>query len=546
MTDTLAWPQQLWHHERALMSFTRKLQLARSNLYAMLAFYLLSIFLVAVAWEFKLEEFTMWALDLPYDGEFESDERWRFVLTSTGFGVFAMVIPFMLLKRLIARLHLSYNNLVQAQARSDSLARHDPLSGLLNRRVFHEQLVARLEQPGKDTAVFLIDLDRFKAINDTHGHAGGDSAICAVADSLRDTTAGWHAAVARLGGDEFALAVSGNFSRHELTVLAESILSNIASGITGLPGVTLGATLGIAVSPLDGTAAETLLQRADRAMYRGKNSGRAVFHFYEASFEEEQRQQMRFEQELRHAIENQDIQPYYQPIVSLPHQHLAGFELLARWIHPERGIIMPQEFIPLAEELGLIKPLTESLLIQAFAEAHKWPRALTLAINVTSSMIESSEFPEWLEELAHKGNFPLNQLEVEVTENALIANMGSARLNLEQLRKIGVGVALDDFGTGYSGLYHLTQLAIDKIKIDRSFFDTSLQNQNEMAKAVLALGKSLHMQVTAEGVEQEQLAEWLAKHECDFAQGYLFGRAIPVEQVTVLVATDQSTGPLRA
>ena len=520
--------------------------LERSNLYALLAFYLLSIFFLAVAWEFKLEATVMWVLNLPYDGDFETSERWRFVLTSTGFAVFAMVMPFVLLKRLIARLHLSYNNLVQAQAYSDSLARHDPLSGLLNRRVFHEQLAGRLEQPGKETAVFLIDLDRFKVINDTYGHAAGDSAICAVADCLREVTGGWHAAVARLGGDEFALAVTGNFSRHELATLAESILAKIAGGITELPGLALGATLGIAVSPQDGTAAETLLQRADGAMYRGKKSGRAVFHFYEASFEEAQREQMRFEQELRQAIEKQQIQPFYQPIVSLPDQHLAGFELLARWIHPERGIIMPQDFIPLTEELGLIKPLTESLLIQAFAQAQEWPRALTLAINVTSSMIESSEFPQWLEQITRQGNFPLAQLEVEVTENALIANMGSARMNLERLREMGVGVALDDFGTGYSGLYHLTQLAIDKIKIDRSFFDTSLKNQSDMVKAVLALGKSLHMQITAEGVEHEQLAEWLVKHECDFAQGYLFGRALPVAQITALIGADGVNGPLRA
>lgn len=528
------------------MRFISNPQLGRSNLYALLSFYLFSIFLLAVAWEFKIEALAMETLDLPYDGGFETAERWRFVLTSTGFSMLAMVIPFIVLKRLIGRLNLSYNNLVVAQAHSDSLARHDPLSGLLNRRVFHEQLATRLEQRTANTSVFLIDLDRFKAINDTHGHAAGDSAICAVADVLREVTSGWHASLARLGGDEFAFAVTGDYGRMELSTLAQTLLSSIAGAVTGLSGVACSATVGIAISPIDGTSAETLLQRADSAMYRGKNTGRAVFHFYEASFEQEQREQIRFEEELRLAIELGQIQPFYQPIVSLPEQHLVGFELLARWIHPDRGLIMPQDFIPLTEKLGLIKVLTESLLIQAFNEAHKWPSTLTLSVNVTSSMIESADFPQWLEQLASKGKFPLRHLEVEVTENALVANVGSARLNLERLREIGVSVALDDFGTGYSGLYHLTQLAIDKIKIDRSFFDTSLDNQSEMVKAILAMGKSLHMQITAEGVEHEQLADWLAEHECDFAQGYLFGRPLPVAQVTALVAMDRSAEPLRS
>lgn len=161
-------------------------------------------------------------------------------------------------------------------------------------------------------------------------------------------------------------------------------------------------------------------------------------------------------------------------------------------------------------------------------------------------MIESLDFPEWLEQLAREGRFPLNRLEVEVTENTLVANVDSARLNLECLRAMGVSVALDDFGTGYSGLYHLTKLAIDKIKIDRSFFDTSLDNQNEMVKAILALGKSLRMKITAEGVEHEDLAHWLAAHECDFAQGYLFGRPLPLAQVTALLAMSELAGPVRA
>ncbi|MCF5466483.1 putative bifunctional diguanylate cyclase/phosphodiesterase [Pseudomonas syringae] len=528
------------------MSFIRDPQMVRKYLYAVLWLYLFSIFLLAVAWEFKLESIAMHVLDLPYDSDFENAERWRFVLTSTGFALLSMVVPFILLTRLMQRLQGSYNDLLAAQALSDSLARHDPLSGLLNRRVFHEQLVARLQQASTQTAVFLIDLDKFKLINDTHGHAVGDAAICAVAESLREATAGWQASVARLGGDEFGLAVSGNFSQVELATLAETVLAKIAASSDNLHLMTFSATLGVAIAPLDGSDPEILLQHADSAMYRGKHSGRATFHFYEASFEREQRQQALFAQELRLAIEERHIQPFYQPIVSLPEQRLAGFELLARWLHPERGIIMPLDFIPVAEQLGLIKQLTESLLIQAFDQARDWPPDFTLSINVTSLMIESLDFPEWLKHLASEGRFPLNRLEVEVTENALVANVDSARLNLERLRAMGVSIALDDFGTGYSGLYHLTKLAIDKIKIDRSFFDTSLDNQNEMVNAILALGKSLRMKITAEGVEHEELADWLAANGCDFAQGYLFGRPLPLAQVTALLAMSEAGGPVRA
>jgi diguanylate cyclase (GGDEF)-like protein len=528
------------------MPSTRSSHKVRKNLYALLAFYLFTMFLLSLAWEFRLEEVAMGALGLPYDGDFETSERWRFVLTSTTFALLSMVVPFLLVRRLLQRLQFSYRSLMASQVQSEALARHDPLSGLLNRRVFHEQLAARLSQAGQATAVFLIDLDRFKQVNDTLGHAAGDLAICTVADRLREATSGWQPSLARLGGDEFALAVTGQFSRADLATLAEAVLASIAAPVAGAPAVSLSATLGIAVAPMDGVVAETLLQRADSAMYRGKHMGRAVFHFYEASFEREQREQAEFEEQLRHAIEQGQIQPFYQPIVSLPEQQLVGFEVLARWAHPERGIVMPVEFVAVAEQLGLIRALTESLLRQAFVQAAQWPGALTLAVNMSASMIENLDLPQWLERLAEEGGFPLSRIEVEVTENTLVANVANARHNLERLRAMGVTVALDDFGTGYSGLYHLTQLAIDKIKIDRSFLDTSLENQNEMVRAILALGKSLRMQITAEGVEHERLAEWLAEHDCDFAQGYLFGHPLPMAQVMAVVQAQQQPVRLRA
>ncbi|WP_432711366.1 putative bifunctional diguanylate cyclase/phosphodiesterase [Pseudomonas syringae] len=517
----------------------------QKRLYPLLAFYLASLFLVSLAWEFKLENTAMAWLGLPYDSDFEIAERWRLVLTSTSFAMLSMLVPVILLRRLLGQLKHSYSELLAAQDRSDALARYDSLTGLLNRRVFND-LLNDLLQREQLIALFLLDLDNFKEVNDSIGHAAGDAVICAVAERLRDAGKSRQVSIARLGGDEFAIALTGELSHADLAQLAEDILSGISESITAWPAIKLSATLGIAIAPSDGLTPETLMQHAGGAMRRGKQAGRATFQFYEPSFEAQQREQAVFEQDLRDAVENQQIQPFYQPIVKLPEQSLCGFEILARWQHPTRGMIMPLEFIDLAEKLGLIKTLTQNLLLQTFENARTWPDTLVMAINVTSSMIEDPEFPEWLEGLAHKGNFALDRLEVEITESALVANVGSARQNLEAIRAMGVSVALDDFGTGYSGLYHLTQLSINKIKIDRSFLDSTLEKHNEMAMAILALGKSLNIAVTAEGVEDERIIPWLSDRRCDFAQGYFFGRPISSGSVSEMIFSEKGCSPLIA
>ncbi|WP_158896565.1 MULTISPECIES: bifunctional diguanylate cyclase/phosphodiesterase [unclassified Pseudomonas] len=504
------------------------------RVYVILAFYLFSIFFLALMWEFKLEAVTMSFLGLPYEGDFEAEERWRFVMTSTSFAVLAMVVPLILVHRLLRRLRRSYVDLLEAQMHSDGLARYDPLSGLLNRRAFGEHLTHVLREP-QSTAIFLIDLDNFKSINDRAGHAAGDAAICAVAESLREVTVGRQVALARLGGDEFAVTITGDFSRADLAVAAEDLLQRISRPINGWPAIQITASMGIAVAPVDGSTPESLLPRADIAMYRSKQDGGAEFNFFKASFEAEQREQALLEQELRAAIAGNQIQPFYQPFVKLPEQSLHGFEILARWQHPTRGTVMPDTFIGLTEKLQLIKPLTESLLIQAFADARDWPQSIILAINVTSSMIEDPDFPEWIRTVADQGSFPLRRLEIEITESAFVADLPSAQRSLSALHVMGVSISLDDFGTGYSGLYHLTQLSIDKIKIDRSFLDSTKAVQNEIVQAILALGKSLNMKVTAEGVEHEQVISWLADNGCDFAQGYLFGRPVPSSSINDLL-----------
>ncbi|WP_407309840.1 putative bifunctional diguanylate cyclase/phosphodiesterase [Pseudomonas sp. nanlin1] len=501
---------------------------------ALLSLSLVTVFLLAALWEFKLEGVVLPALGIEYDGDFELAERWRFIMTSTGFSALSLLLPWLLLTRLLKALRASYVALVEAQLQSESLARHDSLTGLFNRRVLIEHIDSSLARSGQQTVVCLIDLDQFKPINDLYGHAAGDAVICEMAERLRVIAGQWRGIASRLGGDEFALVLDQAYSRAQLAELGQELCSRLAAPLTCMAGkVTVAATVGIALSPTDANTAEGLLQCADGAMYRGKKAGRAVFHFYEAAFDEEHQNQVRFERELEGAIGRNEIAPYYQPIVSLVEHQLVGFEILARWHHPERGLVPPLEFIPIADRLGLIPDMTRSLLHQACTDAQQWPSHLTLAINVNAAMVEDDGFPDRLCAQLDEEGFAYSRLEVEVTEEALVGNLVAARRNLQILRQRGISVALDDFGTGYSGLYHLTKLAIDKIKIDRSFLNSQLDNQEQMVDSILGLGKSLRMKITAEGVEQFALAQWLTEHGCDYAQGYLFGKPMPADQVAL-------------
>ena len=239
----------------------------------------------------------------------------------------------------------------------------------------------------------------------------------------------------------------------------------------------------------------------------------------------------RFEREIIEAVQQGQFVPYFQPIVNLHSQQISGFEILARWHHPGRGLLMPADFIADVDRMGVMPALTEQMLRQSCRIALNWEPHLTLAINVSASMIDDLGFPESLRQQLLEEHFPCSRLEIEITEEALITNLHNAKTNLNTFRAMGISVSLDDFGTGYSGLYHLTQLSIDKIKIDRSFIALQSSNKNQMVDAILAMGKSLEMQVTAEGIEKVDMAQWLAMHGCDFAQGYLFGKPVPGEAV---------------
>ncbi len=416
-----------------------------------------------------------------------------------------------------------------AEARAQSLARHDPLTGLANRRHFLEELERRLALVGQEDCAFalmFIDLDRFKPINDVHGHAIGDQLLQVIATRLngciRDDSF-----AARLGGDEFAVLLEGPGNRDAVAAAARRILHELSAPIlvNGLK-LTVGASIGVALCPEDGNAPADLLQRGDAAMLRAKED-RGAYKFFDSSIDEELKLKAALENELRMAIPNGDIVPYFQPVVRVDTGELDGFEVLARWPHRERGMISPADFIPVAEDAGLVDAMFWALLAQACRKALDAPGEFTLAVNISPSQIRDQWFPEKVLRTLRETGFPAQRLEIEVTESAMIGDVARAKLSLMSLKNQGVRVALDDFGTGYSSLFLLRELPIDKLKIDRSFVAriTTDRENATIVGALIGLGKALGLKVTAEGVEDEETAEALRAMGCELAQGYLYGRA---------------------
>ena len=422
-----------------------------------------------------------------------------------------------------------------AERAAQSIARRDALTGLPNRRMLTEtiQAAGREGATGKGHAVFLIDLDRFKPVNDIYGHAAGDVVLCEVAERLvavlpRDAVA------ARLGGDEFAAFVPSEGRNDDLMRLAQQLLHRLSEPVSWQQTrIEVGATIGIALMPQDGSDAETLLRSADIAMYRGKREGRGLYRFFEQAMDEELKARVSLESALRAAIGAGEIKPHYQPLVSLPEQTLLGFEILARWYHPDRGIIPPNVFIPIAEDTGLVTDLCYALLRQACNDARHWPTHIRLAINISPVQFKDRLLAPRLLAILRDTGFAPSRLEVEITETALTNDLDVARATLAMLQAAGVSVALDDFGTGYSSLYHLREMKFDKIKIDRSFVQ-SLGDNAESAKiitAILGLGRSLGILTTAEGIENQDNSAWLAAAGCTTGQGYLFGPPVPASAV---------------
>jgi diguanylate cyclase (GGDEF)-like protein len=434
--------------------------------------------------------------------------------------------------------------LEESQALAEALARYDALTGLANRRVLADELekaLSRVDRGEAPFAVLLIDLDRFKPVNDIHGHSAGDLVLGEITARLK-TIVRKHDTLARIGGDEFAIICELDREGQDLTKapisLAERIIAAISAPVPiGARSVEVGASIGIALCPADGMNGDALLHAADIAMYRAKQAGRGTFRFYEESMDTELKALAALEADIQRALVSGEIEPHYQPLIELSDGRLLGFEILARWHHPEKGLVAPDVFIPIIERLGLMPEFTLGMLRRACIDAKEWPADLRLSLNVSPHELTDLLFPIRLLAVLSEAGFTPNRLEIEITENALVTDLETAKTILHELQTVGIKIALDDFGTGYSSLYHLRELKLDKIKIDRSFIQ-SMKDNPESAKIVygiLGLAKSLALPTTAEGIEDAEILDRLNKAGCEIGQGYHFGKAMPAAEASKLV-----------
>ncbi len=421
-----------------------------------------------------------------------------------------------------------------AQEQAQTLARHDALTGLPNRRVFSAELQSVLSQARGGAvacSVLLVGLDQFKQVNDLHGHAVGDLVLCEIARRLK-AIVGSTGGVARLGGDEFAIFANGD-AGHKTPLGATKDLAVRVLGAIRVPilvgdkRIEIGASIGIAPCRSESADAGHLLHAADIAMYRVKRDTRGTFRFFEQSMEDDLRAQGTLESDIKRAVAEGKIQPHYQPLIALRNNRICGFEALARWTHLTRGVVSPDIFIPLIEQLGLMSEFTSSILRQACRDAKDWPDTVRLSVNISPSELKDPLLPSRIFAILALEAFPPARLELEITETALVCNIETAKSILTTLQSSGITVALDDFGTGYASLSHLRELKIDKVKIDRSFVH-SMQSNPESEKivdAILGLTKNLNLQAVAEGIEDSVTLLHLAAKGCEFGQGYYIGKA---------------------
>jgi diguanylate cyclase (GGDEF)-like protein len=474
--------------------------------------------------------------------------RWRLeegatVLFFVGFA--AMIIAF----RRAADLRREIVRREEAERQANLLARHDSLTGLPNRRLLNDQLVAAIDHvrsAAGECAVFVVDLDHFKPVNDIHGHEIGDAVLIEAADRLKSAY-DEGATIARLGGDEFVCVLSYPAGTDAPARIAANIIRALKEPFhIGGFRLEIGATVGIARCPQDATSADGLLRAADVAMYEAKRGGRGRYHFFHEQMDVRLRERAAIEADLRAALVNGEIEPYFQPVISLVEGRITGFEALARWHHPVRGLLAPDLFIPVAEDLGLIGEMSYGILRSGCLAAANWPPYTTLSINISPTQLKDPWLSARLLSILTECGFPPSRLIVEVTENAIIEDIALVSDVFSSLQNAGIRIALDDFGKGYSSLNHLRQLRFDHLKIDSSFvLSMEASESRKIVSAIAGLGKALGMPVTAEGVETEASAETLRSLGCEQAQGYLFGRAVPAAETPGLFLAAEDGGLLR-
>jgi len=423
----------------------------------------------------------------------------------------------------------------KASERMEYLAHHDDLTRLANRTLFRQRLSRALGEyrhSQRGMALLFIDLDGFKSINDTLGHATGDAVLRLLADRLRKC-ADEGDTIARVGGDEFALIHSLVPEMKGIPALATELIESIAKSYdVGGSQLTLTASVGIAVTSPSCKELDRIQKDADVALYRAKADGRNVFRLYDSNMDGELEAKRSLERAMRSALTRNQFEVRYQPIVDTQSERSCGFEALVRWDHPERGIIPPSEFIGVAEETGFIIPLGEWILRRACQDAADWPPYISLAVNVSPAQCEPALVPTVTNALA-VSRLPAARLELEVTESALLQDNSTTLSVLRQLRQLGVKISMDDFGTGYSSLSYLRSFPFDKIKIDQSFVRDVCVNPDSLAivRAVAGLGRSFGVPTTAEGVETSEQLDIIKEIRCTQCQGYYFGRAMSADDV---------------
>ncbi len=450
----------------------------------------------------------------------------------------------------VGRLASSFNSMVGAIEERERqiihVGLHDGLTNLPNRKLFVEQLDQALarRRDGERVLVAYCDLDDFKVVNDTLGHPAGDALLRKVAEHLSEDLS--DAQIARLGGDEFAILVSVNEEDESLLPVAQRILRCFDRSIE-IEGqmADCSASVGVAVAPGDGETGVDLLKHADLALYRAKKEGKSDFHFFEPSLDEQARKRREMELDLRRGLKNGDFELYFQPLYNLAQERLQGFEALIRWNHPTRGVVSPVEFIPLAEETGLILQIGEWVVREGCRIAKTWPDHLSVAINISPKQFTTPGLTSTITQaLSHSGLDP-SRLELEITESVFIADVEKTLGTLHSLRDVGVRIALDDFGTGYSSLSYLRSFPFDKVKIDQSFvrdLNDKGNNAHAVIRAITTLATALGMDTLAEGVETPEQREVLRSEGCEYIQGYLLSQPVPADELGTLIEGEMIAG----
>ena len=453
----------------------------------------------------------------------------------------------------VAALAQSFNAMVDAiEERERQIvhsALHDGLTGLPNRRFFIEKLDRAVARHGPDhhTMIVFVDLDDFKIINDTMGHPVGDALLRHAGQTLQDLFPDHM--VARFGGDEFGLLLTGLSETADCASIARKINAALNDDVlVGGCQMKLSASFGVAIGPGDGDTGDALLKNADLALYRAKSEGKGTYHFFEASLDEEARRRRQLELDLRLAVREGGFELHFQPLYSMTEQRLKGFEALIRWNHPQRGYVGPAEFIPLAEDTGLIVQIGEWVIREACTQAAMWPGELSVAVNISPRQFGSPVLAQTIVQALGAAGLPPSRLELEITESIFIGNVERTLSVLHGLRSLGVRIALDDFGTGYSSLSYLRSFPFDKLKIDQSFVRDLHTDASAHAiiRAITTLAAALGIETLAEGVELASHMEVLRSEGCDMIQGYLISRPVPANTVAALVQQMNGSIALRS